>query len=286
MMGVGLAHADMLNAVSQGYAREILTPVYGFGLEGVLRARRARLHGILNGIDLEQWDPHIDRNLKARFDTATLDRRGRNKRALQRQVGLPVRDDLPLLGVVSRLDAQKGFDIAAPALRHILSGPEPVQLVLLGTGLAPLEAEFRAIGEAHPAAASINLRFDSALASRIYAGADMLLIPSRYEPCGLTQMIAMRYGAVPVVRRTGGLADTVADYKAPGRGTGFVFRGYNVRAFERAIRRALAVYHQSGRWRALQVRGMRRSLQFDWTSSARAYLQLYHNALTLRRGKE
>jgi starch synthase len=277
LMGLGLAHADVLNAVSPTYAREILTPEYGYGLEGVLQARRSRLFGILNGLDLDAWDPQDDQKLKARFDVEHLSKRAANKRALQLELGLPLRPDVPLLGVVSRLDTQKGFDIAAPALGELLA--EDVQLVLLGTGLPKLEAEFKAIGQEFPDRARIALRFDSALARRIYAGADLLLIPSLYEPCGLAQMIAMRYGAVPVVRRTGGLADTVTDYRSPSRSTGFVFRDYNSVALVKTLRRALGVYRYSARWRALQARGMRyAAAHFAWTHSAQHYIALYQKA--------
>ena len=282
LMGLGLAHADVLNTVSPGYAREILTPEYGYGLEGVLRARRQRLFGILNGIDVEAWDPKRDQNLKARYDAAHLSKRAVNKRALQLEAGLPPRPETPLVGVISRLDTQKGFDIAAPALPHLLA--DDVQLVLLGTGLPHLEAEFQALAEAFPDKARVYLRFDVRLAARIYAGADLLLVPSRYEPCGLTQMIAMRYGAVPVVRRTGGLADTVTDDRVPRRGTGFVFRDYNSTALARALGRALAVYRRPARWQALQARAMRHAAaHFSWARSAQRYVALYHRALAYRR---
>ncbi len=276
LMGLGLAHADVLNTVSPTHAREILTPEYGYGLEGVLRARRGRLSGILNGLDLNAWDPRRDENITTRFDAAHLARRAANKRALQLEMGLPPRPDAPLVGVVSRLVTQKGFDIAAPALREFLAGD--AQLALLGTGLPRLEAEFKALARQFPDRARVVLRFDSALARRIYAGADLLLVPSLYEPCGLTQMIAMRYGAVPVVRRTGGLADTVTT------DTGFVFRDYNSDALMRALRRAAAAYRRPARWRALQIRGMQQAAaHFSWSRSAKKYVALYQKALAYRR---
>jgi starch synthase len=278
LMGLGLAHADVLNTVSPTYAREILTPEHGYGLEGLLAARRKRLFGILNGIDLDEWNPMRDRNLKMRYGPESLEKRAVNKRALQVEMKLPARPDAPLLGVVSRLDTQKGFDIAAPAVRQLLA--DEVQFVLLGTGLPHLEAAFEALAAEFPDRARVRLRFDAGLARRIYAGADLLLIPSRYEPCGLTQMIAMRYGAVPVVRRTGGLADTVTDARASRSGRGFVFRDYNAEALTKAVRRALAAYRRPARWRALQRRGMRHAAQhFAWTRSAQQYLRLYTRAL-------
>jgi starch synthase len=280
LMGLGLAHADVLNTVSPTHAREILTPEYGYGLEGVLRARRSRLFGILNGLDMETWDPKRDPRLASRFDAAHLPRRAANKLALQKELDLPPEAGAPLAGVVSRLDTQKGFDIAAPALRRFLK--DGAQLAALGTGLPEVEAEFRALGREFPERARCVLRFDADLAARIYAGADLILVPSRYEPCGLTQMIAMRYGAAPVVRRTGGLADTVSDDRAAERGTGFVFRDYNSNALLKALRRALAVYRRPARWQALQARAMREAAQFSWSHAAKEYIALYRKALAQR----
>jgi starch synthase len=279
---LALAHAGRLTTVSPTHAREILTAAYGYGLEGVLRARQDRLAGILNGLDLERWDPATDPHLAARYDAERLERRAVNKRALQAELGLPAEARAPLLGVVSRLDTQKGFDIAAPALGELLSSPArggpAAQLVVLGTGLPPIEAQFKALAGEHPERVRAVLRFDAALASRIYAGADLLLVPSRYEPCGLAQMIALRYGAVPVVRRTGGLADTVADASRSTAGTGFVFTDYNSNALLAALRRAIRAYDRPDHWLALQRRGMRRALQFSWARSAAAYEALYHQA--------
>ncbi len=288
LMGLGLAHADMLNTVSPTYAREILTPEYGYGLEGVLQARRDRLAGILNGLDLDHWNPRRDPHLSARYDVDTLERRAKNKRALQKSLGLPLAPRTPLIGVVSRLDTQKGFDIGVPALRELLAGPDPAQVVVLdtsplGTGRPAIEAELQALAAEHPQAVRLHLGFEAALASRIYAAADLLLVPSRYEPCGLTQMIGLRYGAVPLVRATGGLADTVIDYAAARRGTGFVFTDYNSAALLAGLRRALRVYQRPDRWRALQRRGMRQALQFSWARSAETYLALYQQAISFRK---
>ncbi len=281
LLGLGLAHADMLNTVSPTYAREILTAEYGYGLEGVLQARRDRLVGILNGLDLDFWNPRRDPHLSARYDADTLDRRDKNKRALQKALGLPLAARTPLLGVVSRLDTQTGFDIGVPALRELLAGPDEAQLVVLGSGLPAIEADFRALAAENPE--RVRVGFDAALASRIFAGADLLLAPSRYEPCGLAQMIGLRYGAPPLVRATGGLADTVTDDAVARRGTGFVFTDYNSAALLAGLRRALSVYRRPDRWRALQRRGMRQALQFSWARSAESYLALYQQAITLRK---
>jgi starch synthase len=283
LMGLGLAHADMLNTVSPRHAREILTPALGYGFENTLLARRDRLAGILNGLDLELWNPATDRSLAARYDAAHLPRRATGKRALQKALHLPVRPRVPLIGVVSRLDTQKGFDLAEPALRESLAAGDLLQLVVLGTGLKPIEAAFRRLAKDFPDPVRVELRFDAVLARQISAGADMLLIPSRYEPCGLAQMIAQRYGAVPIVRRTGGLADTVIDAARTGQGTGFMFSDYNSRALVKAVQRALRLYRQPARWQALQRRGMRLALGFAWTRSANSYVSLYRQAIIHRK---
>jgi starch synthase len=277
MLGLGILGADYLSTVSPTYAREILTPAGGRGLDGVLRARADHLAGILNGIDTDFWNPATDRILARRFDLATLALRAENKRALQQDAGLAPEAHTPLLAVVSRLDSQKGFDVAAPVVRRWLElGGE---FVLLGTGDADVERAMASLEAAFPGRASVRLRFDAAYAHRIYAGADALLIPSRYEPCGLTQMIAMRYGAVPIARRTGGLADTVVDAGDPG-GNGILFDELSPPSVADALERAVRVYAQAARWAELQRRGMQSD--FSWTRSAAAYSDLYELARSSR----
>lgn len=285
LMGLGLAHADVVNTVSPTYARETLTPAGGLGFEGLLRARQAagEYSGILNGLDLDAWDPARDRALKARYDAARLEGRAINKRALQRALGLPAEPRAPLVGMVARLDGQKGLDIAVPAVRALLAARPEAQAIFLGTGAAALEAELRALARGFPRQALAALRFDAELARQIYGGADLVLVPSRFEPCGLSQMIALRYGAVPVVRRTGGLADTVIDASQPRQGNGFVFADYNSSALLSALQRALALYQAPSRWQALQRRGLRQAPRFGWEHSARAYLALYQQAITQRK---
>jgi len=199
LLGLGVVSADFLSTVSPTYAREIRTPEGGHGLDGVLRAREDRLAGVLNGIDTKFWNPATDRALAQRYDAGSLERRAANKAALQHEAGLARGNRIPLAAVVSRLDSQKGLDIAVPAVWRWLGAGG--QFVLLGTGNPDLEREFAEMERERPGQASVRLRFDADYAHRIYAGADLVLIPSRYEPCGLTQMIAMRYGAVPVARR-------------------------------------------------------------------------------------
>jgi starch synthase len=278
-LALALLSADMLSTVSPTYAREITTPEFGHGLEGILRARQDRLAGVLNGIDTDLWNPATDTAIAARYDAETLATRARNKEALQQEAGLQPSGQTPLLGAVSRLDRQKGFEIAGPGVRRWLDAGG--QFVLLGTGDPAIEYEMALLEKAYSGRVRVRLRFDSTFARRIFAGADALLIPSRYEPCGLTQMIGMRYGAVPIVRRTGGLADTVTDASDGERGTGFLFGPFEPEALGQALERARGVYSASRPWRDLQRRGMH--ADFSWSRSARDYVSLYERALAYRR---
>jgi starch synthase len=272
LLALGLLAADELTAVSPTYAREIQTPGGGRGLDGLLRARADRLTGILNGIDVDLWNPRTDENLAVRYDVASLGKRARNTAALRAEAGLPD-SDAPLLAVVSRLDSQKGLDIALPAVRRWTDAGG--QFVLLGTGDRSLEEAYARVELDFPGRASVRLRFDAPYAHRIYAGADALLIPSRYEPCGLAQMIAMRYGAVPVARRTGGLADTVIDAGDPG-GNGVMFDEPSASALWDALERMLLLRGDPRRWAELQRRGM--GADFSWARSAAAYGAVYERA--------
>lgn len=275
-MAQGIAHADVLSAASPSYGREILTPENGMGLDALLRERQERLFGILNGIDATVWNPDTDAALTQSFNATSLRMRAVNKAALQREVGLPARPETPVLGVVSRLDPLKGLDIMLPALESLLA-QQDVQFVLLGTGEPEYEARFRALQQRFPDRARAFIKFDDRLARRIYGGIDLFLMPSQHEPGGLGHMIALRYGAIPVVRATGVLADTVVDATAqPKRGAGFVFRPYTVEAFGEALQRALLVYHNPTKWQALQRRAM--ELDFSWAASAQAYVDLYRRA--------
>jgi len=279
-MGQGILHAGVISTVSETYAHEILTPEYGFGFEGILADRRERLWGIVNGIDYEEFNPRTDPHIAANFGPETLDRRIENKRALQRRCSLPVRDDLCLIGMVTRLFYQKGADIAVQAMASLLARRD-AQFVVLGTGddehhrlLAELEARF-------PEKVKVFLTFDPPLGQQIYAGADAFLMPSRYEPCGLGQMIAQRYGAVPIVRRTGGLADTVQNYDAAeDRGTGFVFERAEADDLERALERALALFADGDAWRRLMLRGMHQD--FSWNRAAGRYEEMYRATVASR----
>jgi starch synthase len=272
-MKAGLTFADALTTVSPTYAKEILTPDGGAGLDPVLRQRRADLHGILNGIDVTEWDPARDRHLPVHYSSRDLSGKAACKAALQREMGLPVRPDVPLLGMVSRLADQKGIDLVAAALPELLG--REVQVALLGSGSREYEDAFRRAAAERPDRVAARIGFDEALAHRIEAGADLFLMPSRYEPCGLNQMYSLRYGTLPVVRAVGGLEDTVEDFDGWQRGTGFKFRDYTPQALLLAVRRALDTYRDRRTWQALVLRGM--AQDFSWDRSARSYEALYRS---------
>ncbi len=277
LMGRGIQFADAVNAVSEQYAREIMTPEYGEKLDPLVRSRHDHVFGILNGIDMDVFNPMTDRHIAARYSAADPAGKGINKAGIQHAMHLPVRPDVPLMSAISRLFVQKGFDIMIPALEEVL--PEvDAQFILLAIGDPGYEARFKRLAARHPDKVSLAITFDPPLAQRIYAGSDIFLMPSRFEPCGLGQMIAMRYGTVPVVRRTGGLADTVQNYDpATGAGSGFVFDPYTPEALIDAIRRALAAYAQADAWSGLRLHDL--SLDWSWERSARKYVALYHKAL-------
>jgi starch synthase len=271
----GLMFADRLTTVSPSYAQEIQQPALGFGLDGVLRKRRTVLTGILNGIDDRVWNPARDALIEATYDAATLERKARNKSALQRAMRLEVRADVPLFGVVSRLTAQKGSDlVAALALR--LPGV-PAQLAVLGTGERDIERALLSAAAANRGSVSTIIGFDEHLAHRIEAGADAFLMPSRFEPCGLNQMYSQRYGTPPIAHATGGLRDSIVDATpaslADGSATGFLFEPATPDALWRTIRRAVDVYGNRARWQAIQQAGMRQ--RFGWADRVQEYVALY-----------
>ncbi len=276
-MARGILFADQINAVSETYAREIQTPEFGERLDPILRERQDRLTGILNGIDTDWYNPATDTHLAQPFDATSLDARVVNKLALQKECGLPQNAETPILAMVSRLSSQKGIDLVADALDHILDTLD-VQFVLMGTGDQHYHEFFTRLRQQYPNRVALFLTFDNARARKIYAGADMLLMPSRTEPSGSSQMIAMRYGCIPIVRATGGLADSVQDFNArQNTGTGFVFRAYDRWAMFAAIARAHQVYQSPEQWRGLQQRAMLRDL--SWNHAAQKYEQLYARAI-------
>jgi starch synthase len=268
---MALSAADIITTVSPTYSREILTPEFGCGLESFLQSRADRLIGIVNGIDLETINPAADRALVKNFDLDSLSNRPANKTALLAEVGLEALPEVPLLILISRMDSQKGVDLAAGALAQIAD--LPWQALLLGTGDPGLEEMCRQLESDLPDRVRSVIRFDAALSRRMYAGGDMLLMPSRYEPCGLAQMMAMRYGCLPVARATGGLRDTISDAADPAQSSGFLFEGATADALSATLRRALAAYRDAAAWKSRQVFAMRQD--FSWQRSAQAYMQLY-----------
>lgn len=268
---LGLLAADKIVAVSPTYAREILTPEFGCGLEDFLATRADDLTGILNGIDTTLWNPETDGSPIAHFNVDHPAGRAVNKRDLQNRFSMPEDPDVPLLIGIGRMDPQKGIDLTIAALRR--AAELDWQAIILGTGVPALEAEARQLEIDFPERVRAVMRFDNRLSHQMYASADLLLMPSRYEPCGLAQMIAMRYGCVPLAHATGGLVDSIRDVLVDEGGTGFMFKEPTSDALFRCLRKALDLYPDRPAWQSLQRRGMQQD--FQWKRSARAYSQLY-----------
>lgn len=278
MKGAILA-ADLINTVSETYCREIQTHAQGCGLDGVLKVRAADLSGILNGLDYAEWDPATDRDIFSTFSAANPAGKEPNKADLQRLLGMKQSSDIPLVGMVSRLSAQKGFDLVAKLLPGLAA--KKVQLAILGGGEKKFVRLLSAAAGPTAKNISFNFEFDLSLARRIYAGCDMFLMPSQYEPCGLGQLIALRYGAVPVVRKTGGLSDTVIDPKESTEPTGFSFTAYKARALEETVTRAIKAWQDKAGWEKIMRRGM--AHDFSWHNSARKYEVLYRQGVQKKR---
>ncbi|MFO7167669.1 MAG: glycogen/starch synthase [Chloroflexota bacterium] len=281
-MGRGIYYADIVNTVSETYAEEILTPEYGEGLDPILRDRRDRLYGVLNGIDTELNNPATDPYIAAHYDATNLDGKAICKADLQREAGLPQSRTTPIISAISRLADQKGFDLIDLIIEPLLRNHD-VQIVILGTGDQRYHDRLREVQARFPQQLAVFLTFNAAQAQKIYAGSDMFLMPSRSEPCGLGQMIALRYGTIPIVRTTGGLADTVRDYDpTTGEGNGFTFSSYDSMALYAAIIRALETYRHRNIWQQLMLRGM--AADHSWAASARKYVNLYRRAQLVRGG--
>lgn len=278
-MARGIYHTTLVNTVSPTYAREIMTWEGGAGLDGLLRHRDFDLHGILNGLDYQEWDPANDPRLPFHYDAENFENKLNNRRALQAYANLPQRDDIPLVAMVSRLTWQKGLDIMGHVIHLLMNGYSgEAQFIVLGTGEARYESMFAQMAGYHRDKMTAILSYNAGLAPLIYAGSDIFLMPSLFEPCGLGQLIAMRYGSVPVVRATGGLADTVQDGI-----TGFSFYDYNWESFWQAIQRAIYVYNvDKGSWAQIQRNGM--AADYSWDRSALGYQQLYEWAIARVRG--
>jgi len=276
----GLVYSDRLTTVSKKYAAEIQTKEYGYGLEGLIRMRADRLTGILNGVDYSEWSPEADKLIVANYSAHNLDGKRACKKDLLGLFNLPVENmTRPLIGIVSRFVDQKGFDIFAVAAAELLQ--ENLALVALGSGDPQYEKLFLALAQKFPSKVGAKIAYDNTLAHKIEAGADMFLMPSRYEPCGLNQIYSLRYGTVPIVRATGGLDDTIVQYNSKsGGGTGFKFDAYTGRALLECVRTAIRVYRDPAAWHAIQSAGMAKD--FSWKTSAGAYVTVYEE---VRRGR-
>jgi len=270
----GLVFADMLSTVSPQYAKEIQTPVFGERLDGVLRERAGDLHGIINGVDYDQWNPAVDKLIPVKYTEKNLADKIKNKQALQKKCGLPV-TDAPMIGMIGRLASQKGFDLVSEMIDEIIG--TGCQFVLLGTGEEKYHQLFREIARKYPKQVSANIAFDNSLAHLITAGADMFLMPSRYEPCGLNQLYALKYGTIPIVHETGGLADSIHNYTSKdlkaGTATGFSFKNYSAQEMMSCIKSALTLYEDKKSWRQLMKNAM--AQDFSWEHSGKEYIALY-----------
>lgn len=274
-MKAGLKFARRVTTVSPTYAREIATPEFGFGLDGVVRGRGTDVSGVLNGVDGTVWDPASDSSLAQRYSAHEPAGKARCKEELQRELGLKVQAEAMMFGVVSRLTSQKGLDLMLAALPGLLK--RGGQFVLQGAGEPVLEAAFLAAAKTHPTQVAVRIGYDEAFAHRLIAGSDAIVVPSRFEPCGLTQLYGLRYGTLPVVRRVGGLADTVVDAGDAGAATGFVFDTATPGALDTALQRAAAAFARKPRWQALMQRAM--AQDFSWKHAALQYLDLYKSSL-------
>ena len=269
----GIIYADAITTVSKTYAKEIQYPYFGEHLDGLLRSREQDLSGIVNGIDYSVYNPRTDKYIFETYDEESLDRKLDNKIALQKSLGLPERRNVPLIAIVSRLVEPKGMDLVVRMMDEILQH-EDIQLVVLGTGEKRYEDWFKGLAWRYPKKVSVNIYFSNELAQRIYAGADIFLMPSNYEPCGIGQLIALRYGTIPVVHQTGGLKDTVQQYnKYTQEGNGFVFENYNAHEMMYALKRALSFYGNYEIWHKIQLNAVQ--ADYSWKRSAKEYEALY-----------
>lgn len=274
LMKGGIESAHRVTTVSPTYAKELLDPWFAHGLDPILRLREWKVSGILNGIDTEQYNPATDKDLYAAFSADDISGKAVNKKALQERLGLPAKSDTPLIGMVSRLVAHKGFDLVQSVFDTLMQ--EDVQLVILGSGEWAYDSFFREMQARYPEKFCFCYGFVPELAQKIYAAADLFLMPSKSEPCGLSQMVACRYGAVPIVRQTGGLKDSIRDC-GDGEGNGFTFQSYDAGDMLHAIRRGLASYHNRGEFQTIVDRAMR--WDFSWGRSANEYIRLYKSLL-------
>lgn len=271
----GLVFSDLISTVSRSYGEEIQTACYGEGLDGVLKKRRDALYGIINGIDYDEYNPVWDKYIYVQY-ADELAKKRENKPLLQRELGLAEREDVPLVAVVSRLVSSKGFDLIGAVMDEMMS--EDIQLIVLGTGEKVYEDMFRSAGEKYRGKVYANIAFSNSLAHKFYAASDIFLMPSRFEPCGLSQLIALKYGSIPVVRETGGLKDTIIPYnKYTGEGNGFSFRNYNAHEMLGVLKMAIELYHNEAVWNNIFHNAI--SSDFSWKNSSKEYIKLYNKLL-------
>lgn len=277
-----IINTDLINAVSEQYAQEIMTKDFGEDLHRILKNREKILFGIINGIDYKDYNPKTDPGLISKYDVNNLEKKVKNKAYLQKKYGLPVDNKIPLIGMVTRITEQKGFDLVTEILDFILK--QNVQLFIMGTGDKKYESFFKNEAKKHPKKLAVHLKFERKRATLVYAASDMFLMPSRFEPCGLGQLISLRYGSIPVVRSTGGLVDTVTDFNPrTGKGNGFVFYSYDPKSLLIAITRAIETYKYPKVWEKIVKEGMK--LSHTWEIPAEKYIALYKKAIKLRRKK-
>ncbi len=271
----GIVFSDIVTTVSKKYAKEILTEEFGRGLDGVLLNRQSDLYGIINGIDYDEWDPQTDKYLPVNYDLKTLAKKEEGKKIFLESCKLSYNSKTPVIGIVSRLDPQKGFDILGEAMEELMK--LDFQFALLGKGDANLQELFISIGKKYPKKTSINIGFDNKVAHQIYAGCDMFMMPSYFEPCGLGQLISLKYGTVPIVHETGGLADTIKEFSpSTGKGNGISFKDYNAVSLIQAVKRALALYQKKADWNKVVTNGLKSD--FSWGKVIPEYIDLYKKA--------
>lgn len=276
----GIVYSDLLNTVSNEYAKEIQTPGYGFGLETTLCTRNNNLYGIINGIDYQEWNPEHDKFIYQNYDIDTIEKKKENKKQLLKDVGLPFSEDIPLVGLVGRFSYQKGFDILGDTISKIME--LNLHLVILGRGEKVYQDAFAYLANKYPDKLRVRIDFNNPLGHKIYAASDMFLMPSRYEPCGLGQLISFKYGTVPIVHKIGGLSDTVIDFNSKnGLGNGFTFKEYSSFHLLKSIKKALKVYQNQKLWKKLVRNSM--ELDFSWDRSSKEYLKLYEKVCSIKK---
>ncbi len=270
LLKAGIVYSEIITTVSPAYSSEIQTPEYGGGLEGLLKKRKDNLYGVLNGVDYGIWDPRVDKLIPSNYSAGDLSGKAVCKRGLLRKINLGLKDETPLIGMISRLADQKGFDILSAAMPELMK--LDVGFVILGSGELKYQKLLEDLASRYPGKLSVNMAFDNTLSHMIEAGCDMLLMPSKYEPCGLNQIYSLRYGTIPVVRATGGLDDTVRDYNGR-NGNGFKFKEYSSKALINKVKEAISAYKDKKAWEKLQKNAMKED--FSWESAARKYIDIY-----------